>query len=386
MGVFSLFGRYKNKKMKIKPFSIERYFAKHEFSAPYLLSCSDAEPLSLSELLGMADAESQQLWDNLSLGYTESQGHPGLLQAIAHLYPGITTQNILGVVPEEGIFISMNMLLEAGDHVIVTHPGYQSLYQIAVSIGCNVSWWEPHLQTDMAFYMSDLESLITPKTKLIVINFPHNPTGSLISKQQQSELVRIAQENKITIFSDEMYRFAELDAADRLPSMVERYEKGVVLGGLSKSFSLPGLRVGWLASQDMDFIRAAMAFKDYTTICAAAPSEILGMIALESKDKIFKRNLAIYQNNLSALEEFFTLNNTNFRWVQPKSGTIIFPEITGDMSADELCQKLLDQSGVMLLPASILGYDGNYVRIGFGRRDLPENLDKFDEFLNDLKK
>jgi len=367
--------------MKIEPFALERYFAKHEFSAPYLLSCSDAESFVLSELLNLADSHMRNIWNDLSLGYTESHGHPLLLEMIASLYPSLSKDHVLEVVPEEGIFIAMHALLETGDHVIVTHPGYQSLYQVAVSIGCEVSWWEPHMHSDMAFHIEDLLGLITPRTKLIVVNFPHNPTGALIKAGEQADLVQIARDNNIAIFSDEMYRYAEIDPTDRLPAMATLYEKSVSLCGMSKSFSLPGLRVGWLLSQDLDFLESALVMKDYTTICASAPSEILALIALQSKEHILDRNLKIYTHNLYVLNEFFERHASLFRWVAPKSGTVTFPEYLGAQPAAGFCEHLLKECGIMLLPASVIGYDDDYVRIGFGRRDMPSVLDRFDHFL-----
>ena len=206
--------------MKIKPFALERYFAKHEFSSPYLLSCSDAEPLALKELLDMADKETHALWENLSLGYTDSQGHPLLLQEIAKLYEGgITPQHIVEIVPEEGIFIAMNVLLEPEDHVITTFPGYQSLFEIAASIGCQISKWQPDFTCGLRFSVNELKRLVRENTKLIVINFPHNPTGALPSRAELQEIVALAKENNIHIFSDEMYRFTELTTTDRLPSV-----------------------------------------------------------------------------------------------------------------------------------------------------------------------
>ncbi len=367
--------------MKIKPFEIERYFAKHEFSAPYLLSCSDAEPLSLTEVLEMADPDTINLWDSLSLGYTESQGHRKLLTAIADLYQDISSDQILEVIPEEGIFITLNTLLKAGDHIIVTHPGYQSLYQIAISLGCDVNWWEPHMQTDMTFSIADLNNLIKPETRLIIANFPHNPTGALLTKHQQDEMINLARKHDIIIFSDEMYRYAEMDTADRLPAIVETYENGISLGGLSKSFSLPGLRVGWLASQNTQFLNSAAIWKDYTTICAAAPSEILALAALKSMDAILLRNAAIYQHNLTILDEFFDRHQALFRWIPPKGGTIIFPEYLGDRTADALSAALIKKAGIMLLPASIMGYPGNHVRVGFGRKNMPKVLARLEKFL-----
>lgn len=370
--------------MKIKPFALERYFARYEFSAPYLLSCSDAEPLTLAELLNLANPQAKHLWENLSLGYTDSQGHPLLLEEIAGIYNGISPEQIVEVIPEEGIFIAMNVLLEAGDHVVVTHPGYQSLSEIARSIGCEVSWWEPNMANDMSFSIADLANLIKPSTKLIVINFPHNPTGALITHTEQQNLIDLASRNNICVFSDEMYRYSEVYPDDRLPAIIEKYEKGVSLCGLSKSFSLPGLRTGWLASHDNTFIESVKTFKDYTSICGSAPSEILALIALQAKDKILARNKVIFNHNLSILEEFFETHENFFRWVKPKGGTIIFPELLLEISADTFCQTLLHKKGIMLLSASIIGYAGNHVRIGFGRRNMPVALNHLTDYLGTL--
>jgi len=370
--------------MKIKPFALERYFAKYEFSAPYLLSCSDAEPLTLKELLSMADRETRALWENLSLGYTESQGHPLLLQEIAELYESITPQHVVEIVPEEGIFIAMNVLLELEDHVITTFPGYQSLFEIAASIGCQVSKWQPDFAQGMKFSVNDLKQLVRENTKLIVINFPHNPTGALLSRAELQEVIALAKEKGIRVFSDEMYHFTELTHTNRLPSVCELYPKGISLFGLSKSFSLPGLRVGWLISRDLKLIEDIKFYKDYTTICGSAPSEVLAIIALRAREAILARNRAIISHNLQILDKFFREHVDVFTWHKPCGGTIGFPELLLDIPIDQFCAQLLEKKGVMLLPASVIGSQSNHFRVGFGRRDMPKALGKLAEFLMEI--
>ena len=186
----------------------------------------------------MADQESRLLWENLTLGYTESQGHSLLLREIAKQFDGISSKSIVEIIPEEGIFIAMNVLLEAGDHVITTFPGYQSLFEIAISIGCQVDKWLPELEDENKFSLDGLKALIRNNTRLIVINFPHNPTGALLDHADMEELIEIAKNKGIHIFSDEMYRYTEQNQADRLPAVCEIYSKGISLSGLSKSFSL----------------------------------------------------------------------------------------------------------------------------------------------------
>lgn len=363
--------------MKINPFKLERYFARHEFSAPYLLSCSDCEPLSMNELLRMASDDSLELWNNLKLSYTESQGHPLLRNEIATIYETIKPEDVVVVSPEEGIFISMNILLETGDHVICTFPGYQSLYEIAKSIGCEVSKWEPTEKGNFA--IEDLHELIKDNTRLIIINFPHNPTGQTLTKEDLLQIIYLASEKNITVFSDEMYRLLEYDIIDRLPSVSDIYENSVSLFGLSKSFALPGLRVGWLTTKNKEFIQKIISFKDYTTICPPAPSEILALIALQNKDQILARNLTIIKENLNILENFALKNQHFIKLQKPKAGTICFPELLLEEPVEEFCERLVNQTGIMLLPATVYNYHRPCVRIGFGRRDMPKILELLEK-------
>lgn len=364
--------------MKISPFKLERYFDKYEFSAPYLLSSSDCEPLQLNELLAIADDKSRQEWDQLKLGYTESKGNPQLREEITKLYTSISPDNVVVLTPEEGIFISMNILLNKGDHVVTTFPGYQSLYQVAEDIGCTVARWQPDKQ--LKFQVEDLKSLITNNTKLIVINFPHNPTGELISGDELNEIVELAREKGITIFSDEMYRFMEFDEKDRLPSVSDLYENAISLFGLSKTFGLPGLRIGWLTTQHKKFTQDIITFKDYTTICNNAPGEKLATIALQNKEAIIQRSLGIIQKNLLLLEDFTKRNKDWFVWKTPKAGSIAFPELKIKESVMDFCQALVKEKGVMLLPHDVYDFDRHHVRVGFGRKNLPEVLKVFEEY------
>ncbi len=367
--------------MKIKPFKLERYFAKHEFTAPYLLSCSDCEPLSQRELLAMADDESKSLWDALKLAYTHSPGHPVLRTEIAKLHTKITAENITIAAPEECIFIAMNVLINEGDHVITTFPAYQSLYEIANSLQANLSKWEPSKEGN--FNLEDLIAMINKNTKLIIINFPHNPSGETISATQLKEIVKIAGEKNITIFSDEMYRLLEYDKKDRLPSVSDLYEKGISLCGMSKSFALAGLRIGWLSTQNNDLTDKFIEFKDYTSICPPAPSEILSIIALRNKEYIIQRNLSIIKENLNLLEELINRHPDKLSWRRPVAGPISFVELRLEQGVDLFCKDLIDKKGVMLLPAGIYDYPHPKVRIGLGRKTFTDALSKFEDFLNE---
>lgn len=370
--------------MTIQPFKLERYFAKYEFDVPYLLSSSDSEAISIPDLLAYASDERRAQWETLTLGYTESKGHPDLLAGIAAMYTDdITPENVIGLVPEEGIYIAMQTLLSPGDHLISTAPGYQSLYEVARSNGCEVSLWMPDADDGWHFDVDALAALITPQTRMIAVNFPHNPTGALPTQADWQRIVGIAREHDLILFSDEMYRFFEYEPEDRLPSACELYENAVSLCGLSKSFGLPGLRVGWLATQNAAFMEQFQVYKDYTTICGSAPGEVLGIIAVEAHTQLSERNLEIVQANLAVLDGFFARWDHLLRWQRPKAGTITFVELLADVSIQTVADELVAQKGVMILPSAVYDYPGNYFRIGFGRRNLPEALAQFETYLKE---
>lgn len=357
--------------MKIKPFKLERYFAQHEFTTPYLLSCSDCEPLIQNELIDLADTESKKLWDNLVLAYTHSQGLPILREEIAKLYDKITANDIIIAAPEECIFLAMNMLIRKGDHVITTFPAYQSLYEIATSLKAHVSKWEPN--DDGHFDIEELFSIANENTSLLILNFPHNPTGETINADELNQIIEFARENHIVIFSDEMYRFLEYDLKDQLPSVADIYEKGITLCGMSKSFSLPGLRMGWLSTTNQSWIEKLIKFKDYTSICPPAPSEVLSLIALRNKEQILNLNLMIIRKNLQIFEDFVSRHPDLIKWNKPKAGPIIFPEFHIDEAIDAFCLNLIEKKGLMLLPATIYDYPQKKSTHGPGKKKFPRS-------------
>ena len=367
--------------MNLKPFKLERYFAQYEFSVKYLLSSSDCDGLLQNELLEMADHEMKNLWNLLTLGYTDSLGHPLLREEIARLYPGIAADDCLVIVPEEGIYLALNAMLQKGDHVICTFPGYQSLYEIAESMGCEVTKWEPEEAQGWRFDPDFLDQHIQPNTKLIIVNFPHNPTGALPPKEAYQRVVDIARKHSLFLFSDEMYRFLEYDQNDRLPSACELYDRAVSLFGMSKTFGMAGARIGWVVTKDKNLYAKMAALKDYTTICSSAPSEILSIIALRSKEQIILRHLKRIKRNLTLLDQFFAEFKDQFEWIKPKAGTIAFPRLKRDANSLDFCQQAINDANIMLLPSTVYDYDLRHFRLGFGRENMPEALEKLANFL-----
>lgn len=367
--------------MQLPPFELERYFARHEFSARYLLSSSDCEALSLGDLLSMADENSRNLWETLKLGYTESSGHPRLRSLIADQYDGLAPEDILVVTPEEGVFLSMQALLKTGDHVVCTFPGYQSLYDIPRALGCRVSLWQPEETDCWQFDLDRLKGLLQPDTRLVVVNFPHNPTGAKPSPEMFTALIDLLKQRGVALFSDEMYRHLEIPPGRPLPAASTQYEGAVSLGGLSKSYGLPGLRIGWLATRNRKFLVHAAHLKDYTTICASAPGEILAIMALGCRKSILARQHERLLANLDVLETFMRDHEEVFGWRRPAGGSICFPSLRRPEGAAAFCGTLVEKAGIMLLPSTPFQFGDRHVRIGFGRSNLPEVLERLAAYL-----
>jgi aspartate/methionine/tyrosine aminotransferase len=274
----------------------------------------------------------------------------------------------------------MHAALQPGDHVIVHWPCYQSLFEIARAIGCEVSFWEARPENRWALDLDELERSLRPNTRLVIVNTPHNPTGYLMSPEDYRALNDLLQRRGILLFSDEVYRGLEYDPAGRLPSACELNPGAVSLGVMSKTYGLAGLRLGWIATQDAQIYARMAALKDYTTICTSAPSEYLAGLALRHRDRIAGRNLELIRSNLSLLDGFFASHAGRFEWVRPTAGPIAFPRLIGG-DVDQFCHNLVTGSGVLLLPGTMYDHPGNHFRLGFARRNMPQALAELEKYL-----
>ena len=373
--------------MRIADFALERYFARWEFAVEHVLCGSDVEGWRMADLLALADPEAAAMWADLRLGYTESTGHPLLRAEIAGLYDTIEADDVLVFAgAEEAVFCLFNTSLGPGDHVIVTWPGYQSLYEVARAAGAEVSLHALLEHDDWALDVDRLRRSIRPSTRMLVVNAPHNPTGMLPSRSEWQELASLCAEAGVRLVADEVYRHLEVDAADRLPAGADFGGGAVSIGVLSKSFALAGLRIGWLATRDRDLLDRCSRLKDYTTICSSAPSEILGLIALRARDQVLRRSRDIVAANMALLDAFFARRADALTWVRPRGSSTGFPRLvpTGPAgpSAEAFCGALVEKTGVLLLPSTTFGFGDGHVRLGFGRTDMPEALGKLGAFLD----
>jgi aspartate/methionine/tyrosine aminotransferase len=367
--------------MQIRPFALERYFAAHEFSAEFLLCSSDVESYALRELLALADDETRALWEGLSLGYTETAGHPLLRAQIATLYPGLEAEDVLVFAgAQEAIFAFAQAALGGDDHAVVVTPAYQSLHEVARASGAQVSTVELEHDSGWALDLDEVRRALRSDTGAIVVNFPHNPTGAHIDRATLDGLVEIAEEAGAHLFSDEVYRWLEHAPAALLPGAADLSPRALSLGVMSKTFALPGLRIGWLACRDRGLLERIATIRDYTTICSSAPSEILALVALRRRNEVVARSRAIVDANLPLLDEFLARWEGVFEWVRPRGAAIGFPRLVADVAIEDFARELVDEEGVLLLPGSVYGHPGNHFRIGFGRRNMPEALERLERF------
>jgi aspartate/methionine/tyrosine aminotransferase len=335
----------------------------------------------MADLLALADGELRERWEALTLGYTESLGHPGLRAEIARLYTRVGPDDVIVFAgAEEAIFAAVNVLLGAGDHAVVTWPAYQSLHEVARAAGADVTLLPLEHERGWTLDFDALRRALRPATRLLVVNFPHNPTGAHLDRGTWQALLELARERGVRVLSDEVYRFLEYDEADRLSAAADDDARALSVGVMSKAFGLAGLRIGWVATRDAVLRERLAAFKDYTTICASAPSEVLATIALRAREQVLARSRSIVEPNLECLDAFFAAHADCFAWVRPRAGSVAFPRLLRG-TVDGFCTALVQREGVLLLPGALFGHPTNHFRIGFGRTDMRVALERLERFL-----
>ncbi|HEV2450937.1 MAG TPA: aminotransferase class I/II-fold pyridoxal phosphate-dependent enzyme [Streptosporangiaceae bacterium] len=371
--------------MRFRDFRLERYFGEWEFTARILLGSSDPETMPLRELLALADEDASRRWDRLWLGYAETQGLPALREAVAAQFTVCGPGDVLVCsAPEEAMFHIAAATLEPGDHMVGITPAFQSSYEVPRAMGADVTLVPLHAERGWALDVAEVEAAITGRTRLIYVNFPHNPTGAILPLAGLRRLIGLADSCGAYFFSDEMYRGLEFDPIDRLPAAADLYPRAISLGGLSKAYGLAGVRLGWAVCRDRDLIRRMLAAKDFTTICASSPSEILALIAVRATDRLVTRSLTHITDNLDLVDEFLGKRPELLRWVRPRAGSVGFPELLLDLPVDRFCERLVTGRGVLLIPASMFETAGNYFRIGLGRANLPQGLAELGAFVDGL--
>ena len=383
--------------MKIKPFLTEQFFALYEFTASHVLASSDCETTSITELLSMSGGSLDEL-GTVKLGYTETQGHPEYRRLAAQMYENAVADDVVILTsPVEGIYLTMQALLDAGDHVVALGPAYDALHHVAEHLcGKFQTWQLVPTSTGWEMDLDRLSWFVNSQTRLIIVNFPHNPTGYQPSRSELERLVGIARDNDCWLFCDEIYRGLEagFEQEPAIPSAADLYDKAIVLNGLSKTYGLPGLRAGWLVARDAKIRQELIGWKHYTTICPAAPTEYLAIQALTVREQLAERSRKRVASNLAICTDFMDRRRDLFRWRSPTAGSTALVEMDLEQlgrrqgrafeNTTDYCHNLAQNHGVLLLPGECLGCSGRFVRMGLGRDGFPSALAAWEATLPPL--
>jgi aspartate/methionine/tyrosine aminotransferase len=369
--------------MKIETFELERTQSLYENTVDYNLTESGIHPYTLAELLDKAEIENLL---SVRLGYGQTNGSIELRDAVSRLYPGADLDNVLitnGTA--EANFISIWCLLEPGDELLLMVPNYMQMWGIARSFGVTVKPYHLREELNWGPDLEELKGLITPRTKMIAVCNPNNPTGAVLSEEAMEGIVNLAKEVDAWIYSDEVYRGAELEGKE-IPSFFGLYDKVTACCGLSKAYALPGLRIGWLVGPKKA-IEQCWACHDYTSISSGMLSNHLAALVLqpERRMKVLDRNRKILKENLSDLQKWTDKHGDLFSFIPPRAAGIAFLKYSMDINSSELMTKLREEKSVFIVAGDLFGMD-HYLRIGFGAEKdyLLKGLALFDEFLRDI--
>ncbi|MBV9821029.1 MAG: pyridoxal phosphate-dependent aminotransferase, partial [Actinobacteria bacterium] len=316
------------------------------------------------------------------LGYTDTAGHPALREAIGGLYATEEARNVVVCAgAAEALYLLSSTLLGPGTHAVVVRPAFESLYKVAAATGARVTSVMLDSADGWSLDLAELEAAVREDTRAIFLNYPHNPTGAQLGAEQFAAVLELADRRGVTVVSDEVYRGLEFDPATRLPAAADVSARAVSVGVMSKAYGLAGLRIGWVASRDADLVRRVRDLKDYTSVCNAAPSEILALIALRAGEQVVARCKQIVLDNLAHAEAFMRRWSEVVDWVPPRGSTVAFPRLKLPVPVTEFVESLVREESVLLLPGSVFDDTENRFRIGLGRTGAPEALARLDGFL-----
>lgn len=367
--------------MQIDIFKVEEWFNKYEKDAVYDLADTCVESLSIDELLKLSGKNADEVFAK-KLNYGAIHGSDRLKKGIAGLYEKQNAENITvthGAIGANQLV--MLSLIERGDKVVSIVPTYQQHYSIPKSIGAGVKLVFLKEENNWLPDLEELERVVGCDTKIICMNNPNNPTGAVIPDEMLKKIVEIAEKSDAYILCDEVYRGLNHTGNPFSASIADIYEKGISTGSMSKTFSLAGLRLGWVCAKP-EIIDIINHQREYNTISVGILDDYFASIALENKDKIIRRNLEKLNTGKKILLDW-AKNEKRVHIVEPKGGTTAFVRYGLQMKSTELCAKLQNDTGVMILPGETMELDG-YLRIGFGNNfeQLKSALEIFSAWLD----
>ncbi|MGH9684883.1 MAG: aminotransferase class I/II-fold pyridoxal phosphate-dependent enzyme [Candidatus Acidiferrales bacterium] len=369
--------------MQVQSFELERWQSIWENKVELNISESGVHPLTAAELVG--DPERLQGFLDLPQSYPQTNGGEELRARIAELYPGATPENILVTYGgSEANFVSAWSLIERGDEVVFMLPNYMQIKGIVESFGATVKplWLREELQWGID--IDELPRLITPKTRLVAICNPNNPTGSVLRKDECDAIVAAAARVGAWILADEVYRGAEMDGPIT-PTFWGAYERVLCTAGLSKAYSLPGLRTGWVVGPPK-IVEKLWSYHDYTSIGPSVMTDRLASVALEParREWILNRTQQFLKQNYPPLREWIDSHSRLFSHVPPKAGAMAWIGLRDGGNSAQMAEELRAKKGVLLVPGEPMGME-SFIRIGFGGDlgQLRKALDRIGEWLGE---
>jgi aspartate/methionine/tyrosine aminotransferase len=373
--------------MYIKPFGVEMWMNDYEDNCEFNLAETCVESLTIAQLIELSGSNDDLLNELLPLKMTYGaiRGSDRLRAAISDLYSKQNTDNILvthGTIGANSLV--HQSFVSRGDRVIAVVPTYQQHYSIPESLGAAVQMLKLREDNNFLPDLDELRALATPDTQLIAINNPNNPSGSLMDQAMLEAIVNIAEDCDAWILCDEVYRGTDQAGSGKTASIADLYDKGISTAGMSKAFSLAGLRLGWLAASE-EVIERVMIHRDYNTISVGMLDDYFATLALENADQILARSQSITRGNLEILSEWVD-QEPMITWVRPNSGTTALLKYDFEIPSRDFCLKLLEETGVLFTPGSALDMEG-YLRIGYANNPeiLRSGLKQVSEFLANLQ-
>ena len=372
--------------MKIDTFGVEMWMNEWETKCEFNLAETCVESLTIDELFQLSGKNKKDLSEILSLKmtYGEIKGSDRLRTAIAALYDKQTFENVLVTHGTIGANMLVHKtLVDSGDRVVSFIPTYQQHFSIPKSIGADVHFLKLREENNWLPDLDELKQLVIPGTKLIALTNPNNPTGSLIDKEMLAQIAEIAAEAGSWILCDEVYRGTDQHGTGMTTSITDIYEKGISTAGMSKAYSLAGLRLGWVTAPHT-VIEGVMIHRDYDTISVGMVDDYLATVALESVDRLLERSHKITRGNLNYLSSWLD-GETKLSWVKPSSGTTALIKIELPIKSYDFCVTLLKETGVMFTPGAAMGMEG-FIRVGYANNPevLRAGLSRVSEYLKNI--
>ena len=368
--------------MAIPRYPLNEWFAKGEGRFDVSLSSSSCQPLAIGDLM---DVDELRALSTIPLSYGPFAGSVELQSQIATQYQTIAPSDILTYHgPGEAIYTVLQGLLEAGDQVAVQSPGFHPLAAIPRHIGCEVHAWNAADPATCLFEVDDLATVCSRKTKLIIINFPHWPSGQMISESDLYQIVDIAKSADAIILSDESFRLLELPPHATLPAVCDIYNQGVSLTGLSKPYGLGGLRIGWVATRSSPLRESLQQYRFYTSEITNTPCQWIGSRAIKKTNEIVARNRQLIATNLERLTDFVRTHHDKLRMHPPSAGTMAVVEQSTGMMSTEFCERALDEFRLFMIPGSAMGMSDRLLRFGLGMSDFDTGLERLNAYLRTL--